>query len=99
MRQRYQDIPRIARDADMSSDSHLTEHVPHAGAHVTRDHYFDVMVSKEACHTRVVRTLGSRVVEAVPADIELLPGLDPVGGHLRDRDSIGSPPTRVHEPF
>jgi hypothetical protein len=61
-----------------------------------RDNGLDHVLSEEAGDAGVVPALGSRIVQAVPTDLELVPALDPLRAHLDDRHALGATPTRIH---
>ena len=59
------------------------------------DHDFDLVVAQETRNAGMVRALTAGVVEAVPADVELLPVLDSGFAYRRDHDPIRPPPAGV----
>ncbi len=78
-------------------DPHLAEHLLHTLADVVRDDRLDAVLLEELRHARVVLSLGPSVVEASPADVELLPALDPARPHVGDSDPVGASPARAEK--
>ena len=62
-------------------------------------HGLDVVLAEEPCDAGVMRALGPGVVEAVPADVELLPVVDSVLADGRDGDPLCPTPTRAERTF
>jgi len=90
-------FPRATGCSQANLDPHLAEHVLHVRSHMIRDYRPDLVLSEETSDAGVVPALGSGIVEASPADVELVPALDRVPAHVGDRHPLRATPTRIHE--
>jgi hypothetical protein len=62
---------------------------------VVRDYGLDMVVLEKTSHTSVMGTLGSRVVECAPPNVNLLPIPYATPCYLSDRHPVRATPARV----
>ena len=89
-------LPGGAASPQSNHQSHFAQHVLHGRTHVIRDHRFHFVLPEETGDAGVVSPLGSSIVEAVPADIDLLPAFDAVLGHSGDGHALCPSPAWIN---
>ena len=69
------------------------------GTDVRHDHHLDGMIPQEAGDSGVMRSLGALVVEAIPANLDLVPADDLAALHFGHGHAIGTSPARGDLPI